>query len=94
MPWTVRHGQGRLLLITNETGAEAADMEMKLRGAAVGGMFGNPNWSFSTPSMAHGQSVEAPFGAAWGADADPPRMEITWTDPGGQQRETVVRLPL
>jgi hypothetical protein len=94
MSWTVRHGQGRLLVITNETGAEAADVEMKLRGKAVGGMVSSRNWSFSRPSMAHGQSVEAPFRAALGAKADPPRMEITWTDPGGQQRETVVSLPL
>ncbi len=94
MTWTVYQGRGRLLALTNETGAEAIDVVMKLRGAAVGGMFGNPNWSFSAPSMAHGQSVEAPFGAAWGAANDPPRIEIAWTAPSDERREYVVHLPV
>jgi hypothetical protein len=80
-------------VFTNDTGADAADVEMHLRGDAKGGTFARKDWSVSVPVIPHGQSVEAPFGAV-GGSGDPPRMEISWTGPGGQRRECVIELPL
>ncbi|SKS09937.1 Uncharacterised protein [Mycobacteroides abscessus subsp. massiliense] len=95
MTWTASPGRsGHLLLLTNETGFVAKDVSMQLRGHAVGGMFGNPEWSFSAPQIADGQSVEAPFRAAWGAATDPPRLEITWTAANGQTCSQTLLLPL
>jgi|GEM_PF-4241066 hypothetical protein len=93
MTWTMSRGSGQLLVFTNETGADATEVEMHLRGDAMGGMFGRKDWSVSVPVMEDGQYVEAPFKAIWGS-GDPPRMEISWTDPSHQRRECVIELPL
>lgn len=86
-------GSGKLLVFTNDTGADATDVEMHLRGDAMGGMFGRKDWSVSRPVIGNGQCVEGPFKGIWGS-GDPPRMEITWTDAAGERRECVIELPL
>jgi hypothetical protein len=95
MNWSVYCGSGRLLVFTNETGGVATDVEMRLRGKAVGGMFSRPDWSVKLDRMANGDAVEAPFDAALGANTDPPRIEITWTSPNGERNQAVLDdLPL
>lgn len=94
MSWTVHHGSGSLLVLTNETGETATEVEFRLKGRAVGGMFGQPDWSLKRPEMAPGAAVEAVFKAAWGAPSDPPRVEIEWTDSKGDGWETVIELPI
>lgn len=95
MEWSVRRGSGRLLVFTNETGETVTDVKMKLAGKAVGGMFGKPDWSVKLDEMADGAAVQAPFRRALGANADPPRIEITWTSRDGEKhRATLGDLPL
>lgn len=95
MDWSVQRGSGSLLVFTNRTGGRAVDVEMRLKGKAVGGRFAQHNWSVARDEMADGQAIEAPFRAAWGANTDPSRMEITWTSSTGQRRQVVLDdLPL
>lgn len=95
MDWSVHRGSGRLLVFTNETGDAVTDVEMKLRGRADGGMFGRRGWSVKQAEIADGDGVEAPFRKTSGADADPPRVEITWTSPDGDRHQVVLDdLPL
>jgi hypothetical protein len=95
MDWSVHRGSGQLLVFTTATGDTATNVEMKLEGKAVGGMFGRRDWSVKMDSMAPGDAVEAPFKAGWGANTDPPRVEITWASPDGQQHVTILDdLPL
>jgi hypothetical protein len=95
MDWLVRRGSGKLLVITNNTGSTVTDVKMQLRGHAVGGMFGDPNWSWTSAELAHGGGIETVFGAAWGAAADPPRIEVTWTAADGKPRHQILDdLPL
>lgn len=90
MEWSVQGGGGSLLVCTNETGETVTDVEMKLQGRALGGMFARRNWFMKLDEMAGGGAVEAPFRAMTGATTDPPRMEITWTSPAGQRRQVVL----
>ncbi|NTY58730.1 hypothetical protein [Mycolicibacterium sphagni] len=95
MSWSVQRGSGRLLVISNETGQTVTHVEMRLRGKAIGGMFGRRDWSVKQDEMADGDAVQAPFVAAMGARTDPPRIEITWTSPDGRQHHDVLDdLPL
>lgn len=90
MTWSVHNGSGKLLIFTNRTGATVTDVVFRLAGRAVGGMFGQPDWSVRRPEMAEGDAVQAPFQAAWGAAGDPPRIEIEWTDADGERWEAVL----
>lgn len=91
----MRRGSGKLLVITNNTGERVTNVKMNLFGRAIGGMFSDPNWSGTSAEVAHGGGIEAPFGAVWGAQADPPRIEISWTSADGVERSTVLDdLPL
>lgn len=95
MDWSVHRGGGSLLVFTNMTGETASGVELRLKGKAVGGSFARRNWSARFDEVAAGQGVEAPFRKAFGADLDPPRMEITWTSADGRRRHTVLDdLPL
>ncbi len=95
MSWTVHAGRGSLLVFTNATGGTVTDVEMRLRGKALGGMFGRPDWSVKIAEMADGDATEAPFRATSRGSEDPPRMEIEWTDRRGDRWETVLTdLPL
>jgi hypothetical protein len=79
----------------NETGGTVTDVRMELRGRAVGGMIPRRNWSIEQAEIADGGGVEAAFRKEPGADADPPRMEITWTTAAGDRRKVVLDdLPL
>lgn len=94
MDWSVQHGSGKLLIFTNETGGTVTDVQFRLRGAAVGGMFSQRDWSLKVPEMGPGKAMEAPFKAALGKESNPPRMEITWISPAGHSRSEVLSLPL
>jgi hypothetical protein len=95
MDWSVHRGSGSLLVFTNETGDAVTDVKMKLRGRALGGMIARRDWSVKKAEMADGDGVEAPFRKAMGANADPPRIEITWTSPDGDRHQVVLDdLPL
>jgi len=90
----VRPGRsGKLLELVNHTGGPVTDVVMKLQGRAVGGMFGDPDWSQKVPLMEEDQYVEAVFAAAWGAPSDPPRVEIAWTDFDEMRQTALVYLP-
>lgn len=93
--WVVHRGTGHLLVFTNATGETVTDVEFRLRGMAVGGKFGDRNWSRSYPVMDAGDSIQSPFRAGYGARNDPPRIEITWTSGDGDRFEvTLSDLPL
>jgi hypothetical protein len=94
MSWSVYHGSGSLLVLVNDNDMVATDVVMQLRGRAVGGMFGDPSWSQKVATMRPGDAVQAVFKAAWGAQADPPRIEISWTGRDNRQYEETVVLPI
>ena len=90
MSWSVHTGSGSLLIFTNQTGETVTDVEFRLAGRAVGGMIGSRDWSAKRPEMADGDAVQAPFRSAWGAESDPPRVEVTWTDSDGERLVAVL----
>lgn len=94
MNWSVQHGSGKLLIFTNETGDTVTDVQFRLKGAAVGGTFGRRDWSFKVPEMGPEKAMEAPFKSALGKESNPPRMEITWTSPDGDEHSDVLQLPI
>jgi len=56
-------------------------------------MFGQRNWSLKLAEMADGDAVEAPFKLALGAQSDPPRMEIRWTDSNDERWDAAMTCP-
>ncbi|MEH3129168.1 MAG: hypothetical protein PGN27_04305 [Mycolicibacterium neoaurum] len=93
--WTVRRDRGSLLVIANNTGHAVTRVEMRLKGAAVGGTIARRDWSAKRAEMQQGDYVAAPFKVAMGARSNPPRIEITWTDHlGGERGTALTDLPL
>lgn len=88
--WTVGRRSGQLLEIANDTGEPVTDVHFRLAGVAVGGRSGRRDWSARVDEMGDGDYIEEPFRRGWGADQDPPRIEVSWTSQDGRRLSTVL----
>lgn len=80
--WYLLHISGHRHQIINNTGEDAFNVEMSLKGAVVAGLGGDDNWREEFDHIPYGQGPSRLIRQAWGPDG---YVVIEWDAPDGER---------
>lgn len=79
--WLLIRQTGDLYRIINNTGQDACNVTFAIKGAMVGGNFGDPRWSHTVDVIQPNAGIEEVFAKAFGSGQ---AITVEWSEPSGQ----------